>query len=130
MSGDDRNSMLLEISNAIVGIYKERFGRGPRTARSFWTSPDVLTVVLEETLTPAERTLAQMGEHGRLRDTRTFFQYASTSTFCGAVERVVGRKVRAFMSSIDTRVDGLSVETFVLHPEGYTGPSRAELGEG
>ena len=124
------NSTLLAISNAIVGLYKEQFGRGPRTARTYWTAPDVLTVVLEETLTPAERNLAQMGEHQRLRDTRMVFQYATVAAFCEAVERITGRKVRAFMSGIDTKVGGLCAETFVLHPEGYDGPSRSDLGEG
>jgi hypothetical protein len=45
------------------------------------------------------------------------------------VERVTGRKVRAFLSSIDTEVDGLSMETFVLHPKGYDGPSRIDRAE-
>jgi uncharacterized protein YbcI len=124
------NAMLLEMSNAMVAIYKENFGRGPGGARTFWAGPDTLTVILEETLTPAERSLAQMDEHQRLRDTRLFFQYASTDTLCETVERITGRKVRAFVSGVDTRVDGLSVETFVLHPQGYGGPSRADLSKG
>ena len=124
------NSILLEISNGMVGLYKERFGRGPRSARTYWTGPDVLTVVLEETLTPAERSLVAMGEHQRLRDTRLFFQYASVDTICGMVERISGRKVRGFISGMDTRADGLAVETFILHPEGYDGVSRADLGRG
>jgi hypothetical protein len=56
-----------------------------------------------------------------------FFQYASVREFCEPVARATGRKVRAFHSSIDTRVDGMSVEVFVLHPESYEGRSRAEL---
>jgi hypothetical protein len=67
-----------------------------------------------------------MGEHQRLRDMRSFFQYAAVEEFCGPVERITGRTVRAFISGIDTAVDGLSVETFVLHPDGG-GPSRIEL---
>ena len=56
-----------------------------------------------------------------------FFQYAAVREFCESVERLTGRKVRAFLSSIDTLADGLSVETFVLDPEGYDGPSRGDL---
>jgi hypothetical protein len=37
--------------------------------------------------------------------------------------------VRAFLSSIDTVADGLALETFILHPRGYDGPSRIELDE-
>jgi uncharacterized protein YbcI len=87
----------------------------------------VITVTLEDTLTPAERTLASMGEHQRLRDTRMFFQYATVAEFCRPIERATGRKVRAFVSGIDTLADGLAVELFVLHPEGFDGPSRADL---
>jgi uncharacterized protein YbcI len=121
---------LLAISTAMVGLYKEMFGRGPRTARTYWAGPDTLVVVLEETLTPAERNLVAMDEHQRLRDTRLFFQYASTDTLCQTVEGITGRKVRAFVSGIDTRADGLSIETFVLHPRDYDGPSRADQGLG
>ncbi len=130
VSDDQRVNSLLEISNAMVAIYKDRFGRGPRSARTHWAGPDALTVVLEETLTPAERSLVQMGEHQRLRDTRLFFQYASVESLCGAVEEITGRKVRAFVSGMDTRVDGLAIENFILHPVGYEGPSRTDLGQG
>jgi uncharacterized protein YbcI len=123
-------SVLLEVSTAMVRLYKEQFGRGPTRARTFWAGPDVLTVVLEDTLTPAERSLVDMGEHERLRDSRTFFQYATTRQFCEPVERLTGRTVRAFVSGIDTQVDGLSIETFVFFPHHYDGPSRSELAPG
>src|SRR4051812_32315680 len=112
-------NVLLEISNAMVRLFKEQFGRGPKHARTFWTGPDALTVILEDTLTPVERRMVQLGEHQRLRDTRLFFQHASLSEFCEPIERLTGRKVRAFTSGTDTQVEGLSVETFVLHPGGY-----------
>lgn len=122
-------SILLEASNAMVKLYKEQFGRGPTQARAAWAGEDMLVVTLEDTLTPSERSLVKMGEHQRLRDTRMFFQYASVRGFCEPIEALTGRKVRSFLSSIDTRVDGLSVEAFIMHPEGYDGPSRIERGE-
>jgi uncharacterized protein YbcI len=88
--------------------------------------PDVLAVILEDTLTPVEKSLVAMGEHQRLRDLRTFFQYATVPGFCEPIERLTGRKVRAFISGIDTEVDGISTEMFFLHPEGYDGPSRID----
>jgi hypothetical protein len=40
---------------------------------------------------------------------------------------VTGRRIRAFVSGIDTEVDGLSTETFILFPEGEgDGRSRAQ----
>ncbi len=126
---EQRTGVQMEVSNAMVGLYKEFFGRGPTHARTDWCGDGILTVTLEGTLTSAERNLVRMGEHQRLRDTRMFFQYASVREFCEPVEQITGRRVRAFISGIDTEVDGLSVELFVLHPEGYDGPSRIEHAE-
>jgi hypothetical protein len=69
-----------------------------------------------------------MGEHQRLRDTRMFFQYATVREFCEPVERLTGRTVRAFISGVDTAVEGISIETFIFHPVGSDAPSRIELG--
>jgi uncharacterized protein YbcI len=120
-------SVAAAISNEMVRLYKAQFGRGPTSTRTLFASPDTIVVVLEDTLTPAERNLVGLGEHQRLRDMRTFFQYAAAREFCEPIERLTGRKVRAFLSSIDTVADGLSVETFLLHPAGYDGPSRIDL---
>jgi uncharacterized protein YbcI len=113
------------ISNEMVRLYKEQFGRGPTKTRTNWAGPDVLVVTLEETFTPAERSLQRMGKHQELRDLRLLFQYAEVHAFCEPVERLVGRKVRAFISGIDTEAD-LATELFVLHPRGYDGPARTE----
>ena len=127
----DRNpgSSLHTISNAMVQLYKDYFGRGPTKARTFWAGPDIVVTTLEETLTAAERNLVKMGEHQRLRDTRMFFQYATVRAFCEPVEAITGRKVRAFISGIDTEADGYATELFHLHPAGYDGPSRVQHAE-
>ena len=116
----------MRISNEMVRLYKEQFGRGPTAARATWAGDDVIAVMLENTLTPAERNLVRMNEHERLRETRMCFQYATIREFCEPVERETGRKVRAFVSGIDTQVDGLAVELFVLHPAGSDAPSRMD----
>lgn len=125
----EASSVLAQVANEMVRLFKEQFGRGPTRARANWCGSDQLVVTLENTLTPAERNLVQMGEHKRLRETRLFFQTATEREFCEPVERLTGRKVRAFMSAVDTLVDGLSMEIFVFYPEGEEGgkPSRAEI---
>jgi uncharacterized protein YbcI len=127
--GDRRLGILAAVSNEMVRLYKEQFGRGPTRARTHWCGDDLLTTVLEETLNPAERNLVKLNEHQRVRDMRMFFQYATIREFCEPVERLTGRRVRAFISGIDTQVDGVSVETFILHPEGSDAPSRTELAD-
>jgi uncharacterized protein YbcI len=121
----DDQGTLVAISNEMVRIYKAQFGRGPTKTRTHWAGPDILIVTLEHTLTPAERKLRQLGETGRVRDLRMLFQYAEVDTFCTPIERLTGRRVRAFISGVDVDAD-LAIETFVLHPAGYDGPSRRE----
>jgi uncharacterized protein YbcI len=123
--GTNDHGLLNAISNEMVRIYKDQFGRGPTKTRTQWAGADVLLVTLEQTFTPAEQRLRELGEHGRLRDLRMLFQYAEVGLFCEPVERLSGRKVRAFISGIDTETD-LASEMFVLHPTGYDGPSRSE----
>jgi uncharacterized protein YbcI len=120
----DAQAMMVAISNEMVGIYKDQFGRGPTKARTHWCGRDILAVVLENTLTTSERSLLKLGEHERLHDLRMLFQHAAEREFCETVERLTGRAVRSFTSGFDSKVDGLSVEFFVLYPAGYQGPSR------
>lgn len=126
---DDESNVNAAIANEMTRLYKHQFGRGPKRARTHWCGPDVVTVIMEETFTPAEQNLVRMGEHQRLRDLRLYFQYASVREICEPIERLTGRSVQAFVSGIDTECDGLSVETFVLHPKGYDGTSRVEKAE-
>lgn len=114
-SHEETGSQLLAISNAMVHLYKEHFGRGPTKARTDYAGPDLLVCTLGESLTPAERNLVGMGEHQRLRDTRMFFQYATEGDFRSSVEKITGRRVVGFISGIDVRED-VSAELFYLQP--------------
>jgi uncharacterized protein YbcI len=110
---DGQGGLLSQISNEMVRLYKEQFGRGPRSARTEWAGPDTLLCTLEQTFTPAERSLAEMGEDQRLRDTRLFFQHATEREFRDVVERLTGRAVRAFVSGLDAQHD-IATEVFYL----------------
>ena len=123
--GSQAQSILSAVSNEMVRIYKGQFGRGPTKTRTNWSGPDVLVVTLEDTFTPAEHSLRKLGEHERLRELRLLFQYAEVEVFCEPIERLTGRKVRAFVSGIDTAED-VACEMFVLHPVGYAGASRIQ----
>lgn len=119
-TADLQSSVRAEISREMVRLYKEQFGRGPTKSRTEFAGPDIVICTLEDSFTPAERRLAEMGEHQRLRDTRLYFQYATKKEFLETVERIVNRKVRAFNSSVDTHMD-ISVEVFHLEPDAPQG---------
>lgn len=109
-------SLLQDVSNAMVALHKQQFGRGPTIARSYLAGADALLCVMEDALLPAERTMVEMGEQQRVRETRMFFQVATAGAFIATVERITGRTVRAFASATDPDM-GVVLENFVFEPE-------------
>jgi uncharacterized protein YbcI len=109
-------SVALEISNEMVRLYKELFGRGPSRSRTNFAGPDVVVCTLHGTFTPAERSLIEMGEHQRMRETRLYFQYAREADFRATVERITGRTVVGFISGLDTVAD-IATEVYYLEPQ-------------
>jgi uncharacterized protein YbcI len=69
--------------------------------------------ILEDIYTPVERTLLDGGETEAVRQTRLAYQQTMESRFVAAVEEILGRKVRAFLSHVSLEPD-ISVEVFVL----------------
>jgi uncharacterized protein YbcI len=107
--------MMVELSNAMVRLYKELFGRGPTKTKTNFAGPDLIVSTLEHSLTRIERHMVNAGEHERVRDLRMHFQHLNEEQFVGTVEEITGRKVRAFVSGIDTKRD-VSAELFYLEP--------------
>jgi uncharacterized protein YbcI len=98
---EQRTSVLMAVSNAMVQLHKEQFGRGPTKARTNFAGNDTLVCVLENVLLPAELKLVEMGQQDRVREARMSFQVATEADFVAAVEQIVYRKVRAFASAVD-----------------------------
>lgn len=116
------------VARETTRLSKEQFGRGPRRAFAYWAGTDVIVCTLEETFTAAERTLVELGEHQAVREMRAVLEHATVPEFCAPIEDYTGRKVKAFTSTIDTVANGFAVEIWALHPAGYEGPGRVELG--
>jgi uncharacterized protein YbcI len=109
--------LLQDVSNAMVALHKEQFGRGPTKAQSHLAGADALLCVMEDALLPAERKMVEMGEQQRVRDTRMFFQVATAEQFVATVEAITGRTVRAFASATDPD-RGVVMENFIFEPHG------------
>lgn len=102
------------INEFIVKTMTEYIGRGPGSARTA-ISKDVITVVLIEPFTKAERSLIRDGHAAQVLSMRKAFQHTMAPAFISGIESITGRKVAAFMS--DNHVDpDLSTEVFVLEP--------------
>jgi uncharacterized protein YbcI len=114
--------LLQDVSNAMVVLHKEQFGRGPTKAQSHLAGADALLCVMEDALLPAERTMVEMGEQQRVREARMFLQVATADEFVATVERITGRTVRAFASATDPD-KGVVMENFIFEPARHDGAS-------
>jgi uncharacterized protein YbcI len=108
--------LLQDVSNAMVALHKEQFGRGPTRVQSHLAGADGLLCVMEDALLPAERAMVEMGEQQRVREARMFFQVATADEFVATVEAITGRTVRAFASATDPD-QGVVMENFIFEPE-------------
>jgi uncharacterized protein YbcI len=105
---------LADVSNAIVGIFRECYGRGPTKAKSYAVDGYVLCV-LEDFLTTVERTLVHRGREDLVREVRLTFQEEIADRFKQAVAAAVGQPVTAYHSQV-TFHPALGFEIFVLDP--------------
>jgi uncharacterized protein YbcI len=103
---------LAEVSNAIVSIFSECYGRGPTKAKSYSFDKYVFTV-LEDILTTVERTLVDKGEEDLVRKVRVTFQEATAERITLEVARITGREVVAYHSQV-TFHPTMGFEIFVL----------------
>jgi uncharacterized protein YbcI len=102
------------ISNGVVHLLLEYTGRGPTRARTHITD-ELISVVLEDTLTKGERSLVDDGETDLVLNARKAYQRTMSRDLVALVEETTGRKVRAFLSDNHMEPD-IAVESFVLEP--------------
>ena len=120
-------SSLQAVSNAMVRLHKEQYGRGPTQARSSFAGPDTLVCVLEDVLLPAEVKMVELGDQARVRESRIAFQAATEAEFIAAVEQIVYRKVDAFASGVDPKAN-VVFETFCFEPRDAGGDGNGTPG--
>src|SRR4051812_40924043 len=102
------------ISNTVVRALARTTGRGPTKARTTIGENGVF-VVLQDSLTIGEQTLADHGEGQAVLDLRRRWQRVMQADVSQEIEQLTGRKVIGFMS--DNHIDpDLAVEVFVLEP--------------
>jgi uncharacterized protein YbcI len=93
-------SVRTRLANAIAGMLKEHYGRGPDAAKAWILDDRYAIVILEGGLTRNEETLLAAGHADLVRKYRLQFQEAITATAVGAVEEILERKVITYHSQI------------------------------
>src|SRR3954463_16431946 len=113
--GHPDGQLAAAISNTVVKALARTTGRGPVKAKTTLGDNGVF-VVLEDTLTQGEQTLANAGEGQAVLDLRRRWQRVMEEEVSLEIEELTGRKVIGFMS--DNHIDpDLAVEVFVLAPQ-------------
>src|SRR3954452_7387940 len=108
-------SLRTALANAMVGLKKQYYGKGPTGAKA-WILDDYVFVAMEGGLTRNEETLLADGKEDLVRRYRLSFQETMGPTTMAAVEEITGRKVLTYHSQIvfgPTR----AFEIFLLEPE-------------
>jgi uncharacterized protein YbcI len=104
---------LAAVTNGIVQLFREYYGRGPTKAKSYLLDERIVVCVLEDTMTTVEQTLVKNGHHPMVREVRLTFQEAMAAQFTGVVEKSMGRSVAAYHSQLTMEPD-IGFEFFVL----------------
>jgi uncharacterized protein YbcI len=113
------------ISNAVVRIQREYLGCGPDKARTT-IHDQMVVIVMQDTLTKAERSLVADGQQDEVTRVRQRLQHTMRSAIVETIEALTRRTVVAFMSANHIDPD-LSCEIVLLdrHPAASERPDDA-----
>jgi uncharacterized protein YbcI len=106
--------VLTAISDGMVALLKEFYGRGPTRAKSYYED-DLVVCVLRGGFSRVEETLLEGGRGTAVIQQRMEFQEVMRDRFAEIIEAATGRLVIGFMSGNQQHPD-LMCEVFILGP--------------
>ena len=107
-------SVRTALANAMVGLKKQFYGKGPTGAKA-WILDDYVFVALEGGLTRNEETLIAHGKEDLVRSYRLAFEETMSEATMKAVAELTGREVLTYHSQI-VFGPARAFEIFVLGP--------------
>jgi uncharacterized protein YbcI len=116
MSSEDKlhgGALLSAISNGIVALLREHYGRGPMKAKTYALDDIIVCVLRGSGFTPIERTMMDSGEPERVVAMREDFQRLMAKRYTELIEEMTDRKVVAFLSQAHVEPD-LTLEVFFV----------------
>ena len=106
--------VLTAISDGIVALLKEFYGRGPTRAKSYYED-DLVVCLLRGGFTRVEQTLLEGGRGPSVIQQRMDFQELMRERFEEVIQNATGRRVIGFMSGNQQHPD-IMCEVFILAP--------------
>ena len=104
--------LLAEITNRIVALMREHYGRGPIKAKTY-VLDNLIVCVFTDGFTTIERTMMEGGRPDRVLEMRRGFQQLMKERYTEMIEGLTGRKVLAFLSQAHVDPD-LTIEMFLM----------------
>jgi uncharacterized protein YbcI len=108
----ERGGVLVAISDGIVALLKDYYGKGPTEAKTYYQD-DLVVCLLRGGFTRVEKTLHEGGRLEAVTQQRAAFQEVMRDRFTGLVEEATGRRVIGFMSGYQQEPD-MICEVFIL----------------
>ncbi len=105
--------LLAQISNSIVAILRDHYGRGPMKAKTYALDDIIVVVMRGSGFTALEQTIMDSGQPGRVIAMREEFQAVMAQRYKETIEELTGRKVVAFLSQAHVDPD-ITVEMFFI----------------
>jgi uncharacterized protein YbcI len=120
--------VLTAISEGMVALLKDYYGRGPTEAKTYYMD-DLVVCVLRGGFTRVEQTLLEGGRGDAVIRQRMEFQEVMRERFQAVVEHATGRPVIGFMSGNQQDPD-MICEVFVLSPTDLVEPHEVSVATG
>ena len=109
-----RGEVLTAVSDGIVALFKDFYGKGPTRAKTYYED-DLVVCLLRGGFTRVEETLRDAGRGHEVILQRMAFQDVMRDRFEAVIQQATGRRVIGFMSGNQQDPDMLC-EIFVLAP--------------
>lgn len=120
ISRQEHGDILTAISDGIVALLKEHYGRGPTQTKTYYED-DLVVCVLRGGYSRVEQSLLDGGRGEAVIEQRMQFQEMMRDHFEAAVESATGRQVIGFMSGNQQDPD-MMCEVFILAPTDLVDP--------
>jgi uncharacterized protein YbcI len=123
----NHGEVLTAITDGLVALLKEFYGRGPTQARSYYQD-DLVVCVLRGGFTRVEHTLLDGGRGAAVIEQRMAFQELMRDRFISVIRRATGRRVIGFMSGNQQSPD-MMCEVFMLAPADLIGEQELPVND-
>jgi uncharacterized protein YbcI len=110
----NHGDVLTAVSDGMVGLLREFYGRGPTRAKSYYED-DLVVCLLRGGFSRVEQTLLEGGRGAAVIQQRMEFQDLMRGRFSAVIEQATGRRVIGFMSGNQQDPD-IMCEVFILAP--------------